>query len=460
MSSRNATASWSGYLHQGKVGLFLLLNKLREQICNQEDYNGWYIEYESAEDIDIKKSENHVHSRHQVKAYKDGTTPNKYKEVLGVLTYSHKEGKVTMETPGFQICPFDEKGNPLAVDVGDDSRFLHTIVEVRGFGMDQKELIAEYGGKTLISPVPNPNNIKLYEYPDGNFYCKLSNGKEEKKDVLAEFCIEEIKQILRAQQGASIQTENQYKKIYYYLLYVLDTEIRVKHVNSGYPVLFFNKILDVITQSEIEESHISTVRAYFVKEWDEFLEERVHLGKALSLKKEEQFDKLIRDIYNLEDEKLLQFFKDINPDVHIEGSTVTKLEMIDLCRSESLRDVFFECLVRIEELEFDQEFVGYKQYGGFLLTLINRAPGKVNSVIQSIISNRKATQSLFSRKYLVNSQIDGIRISERIDQIPQVAISTNWNKEVTTDDRFINPNITFISAENAIDKLNNGDDKE
>ena len=35
---RNATSSWSGYNHQGKVGIFLALKELFTLINNHKDY--------------------------------------------------------------------------------------------------------------------------------------------------------------------------------------------------------------------------------------------------------------------------------------------------------------------------------------------------------------------------------------------------------------------------------------
>ena len=56
--NRNATASWSGYLHQGKVGIFVALKKINELIERKNEgvsiedaLKGWEIVYENAEDL-------------------------------------------------------------------------------------------------------------------------------------------------------------------------------------------------------------------------------------------------------------------------------------------------------------------------------------------------------------------------------------------------------------------------
>ena len=55
MDKRNATSSWSGYFHQGKVGIFISLIEIHNCLNASKDYSHMTLEYESAEDIDIRK---------------------------------------------------------------------------------------------------------------------------------------------------------------------------------------------------------------------------------------------------------------------------------------------------------------------------------------------------------------------------------------------------------------------
>ena len=52
---RNATSSWSGYNHQGKVGIFLALTELRKLVEKEEDYSSYelIIEKNGGEDVEI-----------------------------------------------------------------------------------------------------------------------------------------------------------------------------------------------------------------------------------------------------------------------------------------------------------------------------------------------------------------------------------------------------------------------
>jgi len=42
-TNRNATASWSGYLHQGKVGIFVALKRINEISNNIKDKQSYTV---------------------------------------------------------------------------------------------------------------------------------------------------------------------------------------------------------------------------------------------------------------------------------------------------------------------------------------------------------------------------------------------------------------------------------
>ena len=65
----NATSSWSGYNHQGQVGIFLALKELNSLLHKSDDYSNYSIQFEkeNGEDIGIVQNKIFV-SKHQVKA--------------------------------------------------------------------------------------------------------------------------------------------------------------------------------------------------------------------------------------------------------------------------------------------------------------------------------------------------------------------------------------------------------
>lgn len=452
MSNRNATASWSGYLHQGKVGIFLALKQLRELVENDCDFKEWVVEFESAEDIDIKQG-NKVISRHQVKAYKNAKYPNDYKEVLGVLKYECRQGKLKRVSSGFQTHSFDEKGTRIELEVDINSRYLHTITETYGFDLDKTEFTEKYKNHSVKPQfVANPNNIQLYCYPNNLKYCELSN----EKDFLLEFSEKEIKTII---DKSNKSFEKNYRQIYYSLLYKLDTEIRNNHLygNKKYPSISFNDIYSIIN-SKVEHTreNISLLRSRFAKQWQAFILELEKADIPINSNQESKVEKIIAELYSLKDEKFLQMLRDLNPDKSEIGNLETIEQVLEFWDENSLKDIFYMCLLKVEKEEFDIRYFGYNIHGGYHLTVINRDEMMLKTVINSILSNSSLTEAIFKRKYIINKEFDDVAIAVEMEKYGEANfdLKNNWGRKIREDDHFLNPDISFITVKKAIKQLN------
>ena len=449
---RNATASWSGYLHQGKVGIMLALLQIKDLLTEGNEFMEWSLEYESAEDIDIKSNVK-VISRHQVKAYKSAKYPNDYVDVLNEQKYKFEKNTLTLEQKGFQIYKFDDRGNIINLEVDENSRFLHTVTKTEGFGLSETIFTNRYP-KTKYTP--NPNKIQLYTYPDKRQYCELSTESDE--DQIKKFCIAEIEEILKLENHDYKDDSNRHECIYYWLLDVLDSKIRIEHKNGGYPKITFDEILNILVDiTKIEEKNISFMRRFFIEKWFIFLNE-IQEKDSENIEKQVQTEEVIKMIYDLDDREFVQFFRNINPDKVNDHESITESEIYELCKSDSIKDIFYEVLLKVKNKEFNIGFVGYEENGGYLLTIINRRPARIKAVISDIFSNKKLTKEIFQRKYLINDRINGIKIGDKIDQLEGTS-SNNWNRTVTSEDIFYLSNMTFIDVDNAIIKLNSEDEE-
>ncbi|WP_215143709.1 ABC-three component system protein [Exiguobacterium qingdaonense] len=451
MNSRNATGSWSGYLHQGKVGIFLALAYLDDLTSSDDSIAGWEVQYESAEDIDIKNGAIVV-SRHQVKAYKDAMYPSSYSDVLGILEYEFKDKKLKIKSKGFQIHKVDNHGNLGDVEVQRDSRFLHTITETIGFDLTEEEFLKAYPNNKYIE---NPNNIQLYTYPDNLKYCSLSGTNNQ--DKLKMFCLEKIESILKKINHEFQDNKEQHLRIYQLLLSELDTEIRSKHLlgKSTYPSLSFQRIkstiIDTVTQSEV---NTSILRQKFVQSWIDFIQELEESRVEYQKSHEDKVQDIVSRLYQLKDEEFIQFLINLNPDKNSDKSIASVETVIDLFKVDSLKDIFFDCLLNVKENDYEIDYFGYKANGGYHLTLINRKPQAIKSVIGEMISNKLVTASIFERKYLVNEKIDNIKIFEGLQSFKNEDIKENWNRKIIEDDHFLYADLKFINLENAIKQLN------
>lgn len=444
VDKRNATSSWSGYLHQGKVGLFLALKKISELLKNKDDIEenclkDWYVEYESAEDIDIKNGDM-VDSRHQVKAYKDGTTLNSYKKVLD-------EKKST----AFNILCNNKPGN----EITEEHRYLHTIVEVEGFGLSKEDFDKlnekrKKEKKKELAYVDNPLKIKLYEYPDDRKYCPVDSNTiwYFVKDI-----IETIRNDISVEKIGNI---------WWNLKDELDKEISKKHKIGGnaYPILNFDNIYKIVQNcEEYKPLAVNQIRELYAGCAIEFFEE---LEENCRLIEEERVivEKIAEEIYKKEDKDFLEFIKTINPD----SKDIGKLSEEDLCIKDisklfnngGLKDVFYECIRGVQRANFNIGKVGYEEDGGYLLTCINRKISNFGSVVNAIISNIEC-KNLYEKKHIINGNVND-RFQNICNKVN--SINNNYNKDLAEEDKFFTSNCEFITVESAIHKLNNRGDIE
>lgn len=125
-SQRNATSSWSGFSHQGKVGILVALVEINKLLSEDRPLEDWIMCQENVEDFDIKKGDE-VKSRHQVKAYSEGNNLNDYADVL--CEFETKiNAKEIKKTVGFDMT-----------GVPEGEAFLHTIIDVKGFGLSSEQ---------------------------------------------------------------------------------------------------------------------------------------------------------------------------------------------------------------------------------------------------------------------------------------------------------------------------------
>ncbi|MGV8906436.1 MAG: ABC-three component system protein [Acetobacterium sp.] len=457
---RNATASWNGYLHQGKVGIFLALQKIMSLMdINDQDLikelENWCIEFESAEDIDIKKNEKVV-SRHQIKAYKDGKFPNDYKDVLGVLKYEIKGGKNRIIDKGFRICEFDLNGNSCGIEVDEKSRYLHTITETLGFDLTKVKFKKEYPRSNFVD---NPNKIQLFKYPNGKKHCNLSTSSDE----LVEYSTDEIKKILNSKEHTFKDRKDCHKNILNHIISELDQEIRKNHILGGslYPVLKFIDIYNIIMdKTEYSKTKINFIREKFSESWSCFIEELNESYIKYELDQVEKINNIVAELYNLNDEEFIQFLKNINPDQK-DFENNDEIDYIPkLCKIDNLKDVFYNCLIEVKGEEFSASYIGYEKHGGYLLTAINRRKTIVKTIINTIYTNSGIINAIFDRSYLINGQIDSISFEDILTvTVPESSIENNWGSRAIEANKFFNPKMKFISVENASKKLNEGNDK-
>lgn len=450
MSNRNATGSWHGYTHQSKVGVLLALRKIKELLEKGEPLDNWIVEFESAEDIDIKH-EFKVDSRHQVKAYKNGEYPNAYKDVLQEA-YPINNGKMTKVTPAFQYRAVKEDNSPGDIEVDENSRYLHTIVEVKGFGLTKEEFRKVVPPQTIY--VSNPNKVQLYQYSKNKYFCDFS--KSDEQDKLEVYCVKEIEKILTIEKSPFSKISDIHKSKFLYIVDTLDNQVRAEHLKypTGYPTLSFKEIFEILTSYEAQErTNTQIMRQAFMSIWDDYVDElklgNPNLDKAVI----DNTRLIIQEIYMLDDDEFKEFIMYLNPDQKSVDNLANAQILTSHVQSNSLKDVMYRCLFNITEQSFDRDYLGYKN-GKYTLSLINREQAGIKSVIESLSRNSEYLNKIYERNYLINGQINNQKITPGVYK-EKDKINSNWRNEKEKN-HIMNPEMKFITAKEAIKKINEG----
>ena len=410
----NATSSWSGYNHQGQVGIFLALKELNELLQKKElnellqkyEYFSKYsveFEKEDGEDIDIICN-NKIMSRHQVKAKTSGKVPSSYRDVL---------------------ISFKNKGVPK------NSMYLHTICKIDGFE-EYKEKKKDEGLQI--------HNVKLYQYPDGNNYCRLSNVSESKIDS---FCKWEIKSILIQCSPRLKDDDDHINETLFVLKDLLCKKIREAHEagKCSNPVILFSEIYDILISTEKREKRaIHTARNMFERYWN-------HNSNAQNID-----DSLITDILNLPDKGFQQFLIDLHPQKDIKGA-LDNQTIFELLDQDIFEEIFYEFYKEIHQDFFNIPELCYNSTKSrYRLSLINKTckNGEVGELVQRIRNNEQFLKASFDVDYLVNGRINSSLFEQgELDD----GLESPYGQQPSNKDNLFSNNLEFIDIDNTVEKL-------
>lgn len=439
---RNASASWSGYIHQGKVGFLVSLRELKKRIQEKaSNYEKYQIRYENAEDFDIVNDDK-VISRHQVKAYKDGEEREKYSTLFYIQTRNIEDGKILKE--GFQIHKFDEDGKILEVEVNEDSRYVHTITDVPDFYLSEASYLKKYSRRSKYTK--NESKIKLYPYSELHSFCPLSVNKDN--DMVKMYCIKEIEEILILLENPLKENSAHAEQVYFkYVASILDNSIGTAHTISTHPTITFKEILNLLI-TDISEDDIYKAKNNFIYAWDEYkkdfeetlpvetMQQMNSIVKNLLQKRKKNFEEIVR--------KLAPHEEIDKPISHILDGTVSK--NILFCLFEELNE--FDCgtITYLDKVK--------DSYRVSLITARNKR-AKIAKIIEHIINNKEFLNKSFDNRYLINEKISGISLNDSVNDSPEANSLINYKEEWNTGiaDNIFNIDMEFIDIETAIDNL-------
>lgn len=443
--NRNATPSWSGYIHQGKVGFLVALRQLRECIENNiENLEDYAIRYENAEDFDIiVGDDNQVLSRHQVKAYVNGKERENYSDLFNIQTRKFEDGKEKINVKGYQVHEFDGSGNVAREVVSKENIYLHVIVDVPDFNLSKDDYLKKYPSRTKYTD--NISCVRLYKYNQANdlFYCPLS---QENDDTIKDYCIAEIKEILKLKGNSLNDSDSHLEQVYLrYVGSLLDHSIGEAHSESGFPEISFGKIISII-EEEVPKDEVYEMKNNLIYRWEKY-----HCDYANDISEEDfkLMDEINNHLLSLTKDEFYEFVRMMLPHENSDEN------FLDLFRKAPIEDIFYVLLEKFKGFSFkaysyldDNE----KSYRTSLISIQDR-PGRIAKIIQEIIDNSEFLKATFNHDFLINRDIDELHIWNKIDEFDGM-LDNRYREEWSTgvQHNIFKSNMEFISIKEAKEK--------
>ncbi|QGN22326.1 ABC-three component system protein [Elizabethkingia anophelis] len=397
MCNRNATASWSGYSHQGQVGLLVALRTMQESGINLETH---FVQFETHEDVAI---------------YEDIPGTRVYKTVHQVKAY-YSEGNQNKSKYSSVLNDYFEDGN---------KKFLHTAVEIIDWD---------------TSATTNDNNVLRYEYTPTQSHC----GTTE----IEIFIKLELNNILNENDAVV-------NEAYHRLIFELDHRIRTEHQKKHkhlFDIKFCLSEIDNLIKSKetFAKKEIFDCRRLFYDTYAEMLK-----GVDIEQSRVEYLEEnIIKQINALSDDDYLLFLQRLNLNETPERLKHTQIAY----NGPGLKQVFFKMILKIINVspKLEENAVKYQikhEPSRFTLTSIIDEEDDQLTVVKNILTNLNSQNLLWENHSLINRdiEIDLVERNPSINNIPDLERQMDEKKKFMS---FTNSKL--INKENALKRLNDG----
>lgn len=421
----DASPSWNGYNYQGKVGVYVALNMMKD--IPKEDVNKYELELEWFEDFSIKK-EGKYKSIHQVKTYAD-TATSKYKEAIWLLlaklldikelegAFLHVTQKLT------SVDKLEEKllGYVMSEDEEKDTEDTSKKQKIKKYATpkechDKVKASGEY--HKLF------RKFSLYNYNDKEQYCSIEGIEEATK--------EKLHQLIGA-----LATETRVERAYYYLLGLIDKNIRERHIDiqtgekKKKVSINFSDIQKIVYKDfeliskEYASYYLKNEFNHISNSYLEDLKEELEIN-IISEQEIVIFNNTLKQINELDDKQFLDFCLKITPNNEVNKELPEHIiKMISQCLNKTgLNDVFFEMVKQIKKEFKDNKWTyNKKNIDGMNITYL---PSTITDDDHPI-RNRKIAKGIISNAHpeLLNEVDKIITKSINLPSLEDAKVYTN-----------------------------------
>ena len=353
---RNATPSWSGYLHQGKVGILVALKYIDIEFFKNapaaiESFRHLHLTYEHHEDFMVLK-DNEILSIHQVKA-------------------KISAGSDKKSAYGSALKQFDVSTSPL------DQRYLHVVNEITDWDK---------------SKTANIHKIQLYEYADSRKYSSLNDDSIKN---------EAMNYIAKLQPSRSV---DEVEAIYFELLNILIDKVRGCHARSdhSHPIISFEEIFECIENPIIDNIkhnfEINKIKTILVRALNE-TEQDFEINNEDKGLHWEQASNVIEELCKLEGNDLISSLSLLHPDdLDFFNSKNVKYD--------GLKNIFIEVLRSVPS--YNQANNSYlKDTENYFLSNISEMSRNARSTAIRILTNPNNTKLIFEGRNIVTKELEG-----------------------------------------------------
>lgn len=419
-----AIPSWSGFIYQGKVAVYYILQLL----CDDKNCN-YAVQLDSLEDFTILKNENETVSLHQVKAKARGT----------FSSYADSSGKSAFE-----------KLKEHAQSRRCSTAYFHLAHSITDKSISDIE--------TDFSP------IKIYQYSDGRCECAPDQIDSKIEDRIKQYFIKHYPSVQHGWRTSSDYLE----KTRIYLCEIIQEKVLNIHargqqapgtmgaVASREKILF--STLSTILNDDLNQTgkqdryYLYRIRQDLRIHYEEFTKGLVSEPDIMK-----KITSYMVTIQNLDDYDIVKFIQHIMPHRDVKFDTLQEYKDNTLIKDE-VRDAFFKILKELKETCFKKEknvftweLAGPKRY--YPTTIIHGQNNDLE-ICKRIIGNALNTDLglMFEKDCLVTVDIDVESILEKAPNI----IKLNDGAEIKKDDKRIMEwkKVSLVKLENAKREIN------
>ena len=280
----------------------------------------------------------------------------------------------------------------------------------------------------------------------GNCFHKAAILSQENDDIIKDYCIAEIKEILKLKGNSLNDSDSHLEQVYLrYVGSLLDHSIGEAHSESGFPEISFGKIISII-EEEVPKDEVYEMKNNLIYRWEKY-----HCDYANDISEEDfkLMDEINNHLLSLTKDEFYEFVRMMLPHENSDEN------FLDLFRKAPIEDIFYVLLEKFKGFSFKAYSYldnNEKSYRTSLISIQDR-PGRIAKIIQEIIDNSEFLKATFNHDFLINRDIDELHIWNKIDEFDGM-LDNRYREEWSTgvQHNIFKSNMEFISIKEAKEK--------